>query len=86
MHFEILGQERKDKKPFNPCLLRHKDKHLVIVSRILLWLKLLLTFVKISRRCFFVSPYQQEEQLEDRRYHGNIYNIVVKSENIKSIG
>lgn len=53
MHFEILGQERKDKKPFNPCLLRHKDKHLVIVSRILLWLKLLLTFVKISRRCFF---------------------------------
>lgn len=54
MHFEILGQERKDKKPFNPCLLRHKDKHLVIVSRILLWLKLLLTFVKISRRCFFV--------------------------------
>lgn len=55
MHFEILGQERKDKKPFNPCLLRHKDKHLVIVSRILLWLKLLLTFVKISRRCFFVS-------------------------------
>lgn len=55
MHFEILGQERKDKKPFNPCLLRHKDKHLVIVSGILLWLKLLLTFVKISRRCFFVS-------------------------------
>lgn len=34
----------------------------------------------------FDPPYQQEEQLEDRRYHGNIYNIVVKSENIKSIG